>query len=105
MKNKSNLRECRECGCTDQQACPGGCHWVEEDLCSQCADKSEKNCDCADCAGFFVPDLIFEFNIDPVYEESKDKKWKRYKFISQLKLHINIIKYKIKKLCSKQPNA
>lgn len=32
---------CRECGCTDGQACPGGCYWVEEDLCSSCADKEE----------------------------------------------------------------
>jgi len=28
---------CRECGCTDDRACEGGCHWVEPDLCSQCA--------------------------------------------------------------------
>lgn len=28
---------CRECGCTDNVACPGGCWWVEPDLCSTCA--------------------------------------------------------------------
>lgn len=28
---------CRGCGCTDAQACPGGCWWAELDLCSQCA--------------------------------------------------------------------
>lgn len=28
---------CRECGCTDDCACPGGCWWVEPDLCSTCA--------------------------------------------------------------------
>ena len=27
---------CRGCGCTDEQACPFGCAWVEEDLCSAC---------------------------------------------------------------------
>lgn len=27
---------CRVCGCTDSAACPGGCWWVEEDLCSAC---------------------------------------------------------------------
>ena len=27
---------CRVCGCTDDQACPGGCYWVEDGLCSQC---------------------------------------------------------------------
>ncbi len=30
-------RACRGCGCTDEMACPGGCHWVEPDLCSRCA--------------------------------------------------------------------
>jgi ParB family transcriptional regulator, chromosome partitioning protein len=30
---------CRVCGCTDAQACEGGCHWVEPDLCSACAPK------------------------------------------------------------------
>lgn len=27
---------CRECGCTDNRACPGGCSWVAPDLCTQC---------------------------------------------------------------------
>lgn len=27
---------CRVCGCTESRACPGGCWWVEEDLCSTC---------------------------------------------------------------------
>ena len=29
-----DVRECRVCGCTDNQACEGGCSWVEADLCS-----------------------------------------------------------------------
>jgi len=28
---------CRECGCSDDDACEGGCFWVEADLCSRCA--------------------------------------------------------------------
>lgn len=32
-------RTCRVCGCDDFHACPGGCYWVEEDLCSACAAK------------------------------------------------------------------
>lgn len=28
---------CRVCGCTDDNACPSGCYWVESDLCSACA--------------------------------------------------------------------
>ena len=35
-------RTCRVCGCTQGHACPGGCFWVEEDLCSQCASECEE---------------------------------------------------------------
>ena len=30
---------CRECGCTDEQGCEGGCVWATPaaDLCSRCA--------------------------------------------------------------------
>jgi hypothetical protein len=33
------LLACRGCGCTEDHACAGGCHWTpgEEDLCSRCA--------------------------------------------------------------------
>lgn len=34
------VRTCRECKCTDTAACPGGCYWVEPDLCSACAPES-----------------------------------------------------------------
>lgn len=38
-------RTCRECGCWQYDACwdedAGPCWWVEEDLCSHCADKKE----------------------------------------------------------------
>ena len=33
------LRVCRKCGCTELRACPGGCYWVAEDLCSRCDGK------------------------------------------------------------------
>lgn len=36
MSNPRSQR-CRVCGCTWDRACPGGCHWVERDLCSACA--------------------------------------------------------------------
>lgn len=29
-------RSCRGCGCTWTNACPGGCWWIETDLCSSC---------------------------------------------------------------------
>lgn len=35
------LRRCRVCGCTDEHACPGGCSWIENDLCSACASSTE----------------------------------------------------------------
>jgi hypothetical protein len=38
-KKGEALRTCRVCGCTDDHACPGGCYWVEDDLCSQCVGK------------------------------------------------------------------
>lgn len=33
----ASLPDCRFCGCTNNRACPGGCGWVEPDLCSMCA--------------------------------------------------------------------
>lgn len=33
---------CRVCGCHELLACPGGCGWVEADLCSGCADESRR---------------------------------------------------------------
>lgn len=29
-------QKCRVCGCAWNNACEGGCFWVEEDLCSEC---------------------------------------------------------------------
>lgn len=34
-------QKCRVCGCTQDHACEGGCYWVEEDLCSKCAETPE----------------------------------------------------------------
>ena len=42
LKTKSSPKwcplkqKCRVCGCTWDKACPGGCYWVEKDLCSSC---------------------------------------------------------------------
>jgi predicted RNA-binding Zn-ribbon protein involved in translation (DUF1610 family) len=32
-------QRCRVCGCTWDNACEGGCYWIEDDLCSKCAEK------------------------------------------------------------------
>ncbi len=36
------VRTCRGCGCTDLEGCDGGCEWVEDDLCSNCAGAQPK---------------------------------------------------------------
>lgn len=38
------IRKCRVCGCTQYHACPGGCYWVEKDLCSRCAAEIASEC-------------------------------------------------------------
>lgn len=39
----SLVRACRVCGCTEENACDGGCYWVDDpeggDLCSRCAEE------------------------------------------------------------------
>jgi hypothetical protein len=37
IERELGMPRCRVCGCTDDRACPGGCYWVEPDLCSACA--------------------------------------------------------------------
>ena len=39
---KSGVRQCRACGCTETDACPGGCSWVELDLCSSCVKREPR---------------------------------------------------------------
>ena len=34
---------CRICGCTWLNGCPGGCYWVEDDLCSSCAARTRED--------------------------------------------------------------
>lgn len=41
MTNTKSERVCKECGCTDNHACEGGCFWVKDDLCSKCYDKKQ----------------------------------------------------------------
>lgn len=35
--------KCMFCGCTDDHACPGGCSWVELNVCSRCKDRLHGN--------------------------------------------------------------
>jgi hypothetical protein len=34
---------CSKCGCTDDDACVGGCYWVEPNLCSRCQSPQVKS--------------------------------------------------------------
>ena len=34
--------KCRECGCTRDNPCEGGCYWVEFDLCSKCSAEEQQ---------------------------------------------------------------
>lgn len=36
ITNRVKLRTCRICGCSYFFACPGGCYWIADDLCSAC---------------------------------------------------------------------
>jgi len=38
LVEEADERKCRVCGCTWDHVCEGGCYWVEEDLCSKCAE-------------------------------------------------------------------
>ena len=41
--DEGDVARCRVCGCTEQNGCPGGCSWLEPDLCDRCEA-------CGDCA-------------------------------------------------------
>lgn len=83
-------RTCRVCGCTDSNACEGGCCWVEEDLCSQC---------------FFFPYmykpifakfLLKEINkFTKKINETKSKKFQT--FFKGIQLELTLISKKMKK--------
>lgn len=38
LERAENEAVCRVCGCTQDNACKGGCSWIEPDLCSSCAE-------------------------------------------------------------------
>lgn len=40
---------CMGCGCTERSACPGGCGWETDRLCSRCADVAAGRTDPPDC--------------------------------------------------------
>lgn len=39
--DRTPFQVCRMCGCDDCNPCPGGCGWVDDDLCSACLFDAE----------------------------------------------------------------
>jgi hypothetical protein len=74
-----NKRECRICGCTDNNACSGGCYWVEDDLCSNCTEISH------------TLDFITDF--------ANAKETRKFLFVAFL-LRFNLITYKYAHKCA-----
>ena len=48
-------QKCRVCGCTWDNACEGGCYWIEDNLCSACAEK-------------MIPDLNMKCGVCPIID-------------------------------------
>lgn len=44
--NAIGITACEQCGCTDDNACQGGCSWVRPGLCSACAYAGQEVDDC-----------------------------------------------------------
>jgi hypothetical protein len=42
-RKASDIQTCRGCGCTDANACDGGCFWVEPNVCSRCVTPEQAN--------------------------------------------------------------
>jgi hypothetical protein len=40
LYRRAGIRCCRVCGCSEDNACDGGCTWVAEDLCSAHPEES-----------------------------------------------------------------
>lgn len=41
LQTTDAVRQCRVCGCTDEEACPGGCSWSQPEICSTCAARQQ----------------------------------------------------------------
>ena len=61
-RERRDKTACRECGCTNEFACAGGCWWVEPDLCSAChyRDGSQTAADRETRADSREPGLTFD---------------------------------------------
>ena len=87
-------RICRICGCTEDNACEGGCSWVEEDLCSSCADKKEPE-ESEDGEDEDGEEATAQDELSPVKEEKVSVKPARYEGTSAVeKLEFEHVQFK-----------
>lgn len=86
------VRKCRVCGCTDLNACEGGCSWVEDDLCSNCEGKetaTAMNCEEVNREpGLYLKDGRGPFNVQAALDalglpQDKRPKHNRYSRLSK----------------------
>lgn len=59
-EDEEDEQTCRVCGCTWDNACEGGCYWVDDDLCSSCAEKMRE-----------LNPYYYTFGTDPEYPYSQ----------------------------------
>jgi len=57
-----DVQICRVCGCSQEDACEGGCSWVEKDLCSSCVGKGPEQKTCP--SGHTLPIAEFHSYVD-----------------------------------------
>ena len=77
MEEVMEERTCRICGCTEDNACEGGCSWVEVDLCSACADKEEVE-ESEDSEDENGEEATKQDKVSPVKEENTSAKPAKY---------------------------
>ncbi len=77
----SDEGKCRVCGCTEDNACVtehGSCHWVQENLCSVCADFSQMPAAYQEAINQSIGEVMGEEY--PEIGEAFKKHWSKYYF-------------------------
>lgn len=73
-REQAAMQKCRVCGCTENHACPGGCYWIEPDLCSECVDPETYFDEEGPCVHFTPEQLaVVSRNIDYMREKPENE--------------------------------
>lgn len=78
-------RVCRVCGCTWNNACPGGCYWVEKDLCSSCVEKGDG----------VMQRLVYTVDIDKEFDVIGESFYELLEAIVEEELDCNVVRSKL----------